>query len=86
MPTAVTFLGFVPLCFALILEAHGTLVHLVHLNAKLASKALGIICQRPRGEEKTKFKTEKLILLMHQVRLVYSTYDVVFCVKWKCAY
>lgn len=52
MPTAVTFLGFVPLCFALILEAHGTLVHLVHLNAKLASKALGIICQRPRGEEK----------------------------------
>lgn len=52
MPTAVTFLGFVPLRFALILEPHGTLVHLVHLNAKLASKALGIICQRPRGEEK----------------------------------
>lgn len=37
-----------------------------------------------RGENNV--QTEKLILLMHQVHLVYSTYDVVFCVKWKCAY
>lgn len=63
MPTAVTFLGFVPLCFALILEAHGTLVHLVHLNTELASKALGIICQRPRGEEKTKFRQKNSFCL-----------------------
>lgn len=39
-----------PLCFALVLKAHSTLVHLVGLNTKLAAKALGIICQS-RGEE-----------------------------------
>lgn len=41
---------------------------------------------KAQGRGENKVQTEKLILLMHQVHLVYSTYDVVFCVKWKCAY
>lgn len=41
---------------------------------------------KAQGRGENKVQTEKLILLMHQVHLVYSMYDVVFCVKWKCAY
>lgn len=40
-----TFLGLVPLRFALVLEADGALVHLVRLNAVLATEALGVICR-----------------------------------------
>lgn len=41
--TRPTFLGFVLLCFALVLEAHGTFIHLVCLDAKLATEALRVI-------------------------------------------
>lgn len=34
------------LCFALVLEAHSAFIHLVCLNAKLATEALCVICRR----------------------------------------
>lgn len=40
-----TFLRLVPLRFALVLEAHGALVHFVRLNAKLSPETFGVICR-----------------------------------------
>lgn len=40
-----TFLGLVPLRFALVLKAHSALVHLVGLDTKFAPKAFGVICR-----------------------------------------
>lgn len=54
-----TFLGLMLFCFALVLVAHGTLVHLVGLNAKLAAEALCVICRWPDKSMEKIFKIKR---------------------------
>ena len=69
-----TFLWLVPLSFALVLKAHGALVHLVGLNTELAAEALGIICRQPeqrRARKETKLRQEEVEQLTHCRRAFY---------------
>lgn len=62
--TIPTFLGFMLLCFALVLEAHGAFIHLVCLNTKLAPEALCVICgwtEKVKRDEEIRDKTTGLL-------------------------
>lgn len=55
------------LCFALVLEAHGAFIHLVCLNAKLATEALCVICQRAGKMERDEEIRDKTTCLLTRV-------------------
>lgn len=58
------------LCFALVLEAHGAFIHLVCLNAKLATEALRVICGRAGKMERDEGITDKTPPLLTRVYIL----------------